>query len=134
MNVIINFAAEAEFPKRKNGSAPKVDQVRQRIATFVDGYLAARHRLPERVVLAPGEYEHCMRKILARTNREARAAKRRDWEALRKSSAKVRWRDVRPEAITEDQARLAWLDVHVEKGAGYSRHRSVDKAPEARHG
>lgn len=55
--VIIDFRGEPEFPVTDGGRDPKVEKLRDQLAQFADAYAAAKGVLPERIVLAPGDYK-----------------------------------------------------------------------------
>ena len=122
--VVVDFAKEPEFPAKPNGDAPKVENVRSQVAAYVDGYGLAKNAAPARIVVNAADLKHCDRRILSRMQRPHREKAKADWLERRKAGSKEKWRDARPEPLT--LAALNWRGIPIE-GAGYTRHRSVDK-------
>lgn len=122
--VVVDFSKEPEFPVKPNGDAPKVEQVRGQVATYVDGYGLAKNAPPARIVVNAADLRHCVRRILSRMQRPHREKAKAEWQERRKAGSKEKWRDARPVPLTA--AELNWRGIAIE-GAGYSRHRAVDK-------
>ena len=124
-SVVVDFAALPEFPNTPDGERPKVELVRDQVQAFIEGYVAAKRRQPERIVLAASDHRHCLRRVLARMQRPHREKAKADWQERRKAGSNELWRDCRPEPIKD--AELHWNGVPIEQ-VGYSRHRPVDRA------
>lgn len=122
--LVVDFAKEPEFPEKPNGDAPKVEQVRAQVAAYVEGYSLAKCALPARIVVNAGDLKHCARRILARMQRPHREKAKVEWQQRRKAGSTEKWRDARPAPLTA--AGLTWRGIPIE-GAGYTRHRSVEK-------
>lgn len=120
----MDFYQEPEFPEKPNGDAPKVEQVRAQVAAYVDGYGLAKATLPARIVVNAADLKHCARRILSRMQRPHREKAKAEWQERRKAGSKEKWRDARPAPLTA--AALTWRGIPIE-GAGYTRHRAVDK-------
>jgi len=123
--VVVDFATEHEFPKKPSGEQPKVEQVREQIAAYVDGYELVKHTPPARIVLQASDLRSCVRRILARMQKPHRDQAKAAWKERRKAGSKETWREAKPDPIIA--AELTWRGIPIE-GAGYSRHRAVDKA------
>lgn len=124
-SVVVDFASLPKFPNTPDGERPKVELIRDQVQGYIEGYITAKRRPPERVVLVAADYRHCVRRILARMQRPRRDKAKADWQERRKAGSKELWRDCRPEPI--QAADLHWNGIHIEQ-AGYSRHRPVDRA------
>lgn len=122
--VVVDFSQEPEFPKKPCGGAPKGELVREQVASYVDGYRLAKNALPNRIVVNANDLKHCTRRILSRMQRPHREKAKAEWQQRRKAGAQEKWRDVRPEPLSAGG--LTWHGIPIE-GAGYSRHRAVDK-------
>ncbi len=122
--VVVDFAQEPEFPEKPNGDAPKVEQVRAQVSAYVDGYGLAKATLPARIVVNAADLKHCARRILSRMQRPHREKAKAEWQERRKAGSKEKWRYARPVPLTA--AALTWRGIPIE-GAGYTRHRAVDK-------
>ncbi|MGY8563306.1 hypothetical protein L0938_07800 [Paracidovorax citrulli] len=122
--VVADFSREPEFPVKPNGDAPKVEHVRAQVAAYVDGYGLAKAALPARIVVNAADLKHCTRRILSRMQRPHREKAKAEWQERRKAGSKEKWRDARPVPLTA--AALTWRGIPIE-GAGYTRHRAVDK-------
>lgn len=125
-SVVVDFSKEPEFPKTPGGEPSRVELVREQVRAYIEGYTAAKRRHPERIVLAASDYRHCVRRFLARMQRPRLHKAKEEWQAARKAGSTVLWRDARPLPLTE--ADLTWSGIPIEKSAGYSRHRPVDRA------
>ena len=123
--VVVDFAAQPEFPNTPDGERPKVELVRDQVQAFIDGYVTAKRRQPERIVLAASDHRHCVRRVLSRMQRPHRDKAKADWQERRKAGSKELWRDCRPEPIKA--AVLHWNGIPIEQ-VGYSRHRPVERA------
>lgn len=123
--VVVDFHLESEFPKKPGGERPKVEVVREQVQSFIDGYVAAKRRLPSRIVLAAQDHRHCVRRILARMQRPHRQKAKAEWQERRKAGSKELWRDCKPQPIKV--AHLHWGGIPIEQ-VGFSRHRPVDRA------
>ncbi|MBH1600350.1 hypothetical protein I5U56_06560 [Stenotrophomonas maltophilia] len=77
-SVVVDFQHEPEFAKKENGELPRIEQIREQVAGFVDGYTTAKGQRPSRIVLQISDLKHCVRRILARMQKphrdEAKAA------------------------------------------------------------
>ena len=67
--VIIYFRGEPEFPALQGGKPCRIEVIRSLLREFVDSYSKAKGQPPERIVLAPVEHGHCVRRIEKRLNR-----------------------------------------------------------------
>ncbi|CAH0175446.1 hypothetical protein [Stenotrophomonas lactitubi] len=124
-SVVVDFSKEPEFPKKPTGETPKVELVREQLATYVEGYQLARKTAPARIVLQTSDFKHCLRRILARMQKPHRDQAKAAWQERRKAGSQEKWRDAKPEPITA--ADLTWAGIPIES-VGYSRHRAVDKS------
>lgn len=123
-SVVVDFSKESEFPKRMGGELPRVELIREQLATYVEGYQLARKAAPTRIVLQASDFKHCLRRILARMQKPHRDQAKDAWRERRKAGSREKWRDARPDPITA--AELTWAGIPIES-VGYSRHRAVDK-------
>lgn len=122
--VIIDFRGEPAFPATAGGGQPKVEALRDTLAQFADAYAAAKGVLPERIVLAPGDFKHIAERVAARLNREMR----RGWELdflKRKAADRKAKRGPKPERM--EVAGLRWGTVEIVAGSRYHKHRPVDQ-------
>lgn len=121
--VIIDFRGEPEFPVTDSGVQAKIEKLRDQLAQFADAYAAAKGVLPERIVLAPGDYKHIAERVAARLNQQLR----KGWELdylKRKASDRKAKRGPKPEPVTISG--LRWGTTEIVAGLRYSKHRPVD--------
>ena len=123
-SVVVDFQHEPEFAKKENGELPRIEQIREQVAGFVEGYATAKGQQPPRIVLQASDLKHCVRRILVRMQKPHRDEAKAAWMRARKAGSKKPWREAKPEPIPG--ATLTWSGIPIE-GMGYSRHRAVDK-------
>ena len=123
-SVVVDFHTEPEFPKLDNGERPRIELIREQVASYVEGYTVAKGHKPARIVLQAQDLMHCQRRVRARMQKPHRDQAKAEWQERRKAGSKERWRDAKPEPVALDG--MTWCGIPIE-GVGYSRHRTVDK-------
>jgi len=88
-SVVVDFSKEPKFPKKPTGEAPKVELVREQLATYVEGYQLARKTAPARILLQASDFKHCLRRILARMQKPHRDKAKAAWQERRKAGEYV---------------------------------------------
>ena len=124
MPVDVNLATEAMFPDTEEGNKPKIEVLRTQIVDFIGTYMTNRGKKPERVVLAPGDHKHIIRRINARLNVEIRRTARADYLAKRAKGEPVKWSQFRPGKVWAQ--RIHYNGITIEAGQPYSKPRPVD--------
>jgi len=87
-SVVVDFASTPEFPNTPDGDTPKVEIVRGQVRTFIEGFVAVKRRLPDRIALDAADHRHCCRRILTRMQRPVREQAKAEWRERRKAGSK----------------------------------------------
>ncbi|HEL3246042.1 TPA: hypothetical protein UM344_001257 [Stenotrophomonas maltophilia] len=58
-SVVVDFHHEPEFPKLDNGERPRIELIREQVASYVEGYTVAKGHKPARIVLQAQDLMHC---------------------------------------------------------------------------
>lgn len=122
MDVTIDFKAAAEFPDLESGTKPKIERIRGQVRDFADAYFAAKRQAPGRIVLAPNDYEHALRRLQPRVRKAFQRQWRLDFKKRKAADPKAK-RGPKPEVNVTG---LTWGGIEIVRGAHYSKHRPVE--------
>ncbi|WP_243350840.1 hypothetical protein [Stenotrophomonas acidaminiphila] len=122
--VIIDLFREPERPLSPSGMQPRFEQIRERVRQFADYFVLARKR-PDRIAVAPPDFEALIRSINARIRAEARQEAARINESRKAAGSKGP--RVKPAFHLVDA--LTWQGIPLVRGQEYSKHRPVDLSP-----
>ena len=122
--MIIDLLREPERPLSPSGMQPRFEQVRERIRQFADYFVLAGKR-PDRIAVAPPDFEALIRSINARIRAEARQEAQRINDSRKEAGSK----GPRAKPVFHLVDAITWQGIPLVRGQEYSKHRPVDLSP-----